>query len=149
MPTALERHRRSPRRRSSSRSSRAGRCTPTPGIHLATVGNVKRQTEPQPLTWVETDSSDAYLPDVNLEPNAGRASPSPDADAPATILADVTGRTCALDVIVPDARAAAEVEAGDVLAFLDTGAYQDAAASNFNALPRPGTAFWSTATRRS
>ena len=41
-------------------------------------------------------------------------------------------------MIVPDAHLP-EVEAGDVLAFLDTGAYQDAAASNFNALPRPGT----------
>ena len=27
---------------------------------------------------------------------------------------------------------------GDVVAFLDTGAYQDAAASNFNVLARPG-----------
>jgi catechol 2,3-dioxygenase-like lactoylglutathione lyase family enzyme len=53
--------------------------------------------------------------------------------------ADVTGRTCALDVIVPDAELP-PVEAGDVLAFLDTGAYQDATATNFNALPRPGTA---------
>ena len=31
------------------------------------------------------------------------------------------------------------VHSGEVLAFLDTGAYQDAGASNFNALPRPGT----------
>ena len=51
----------------------------------------------------------------------------------------MTGRTCALDVIVPDAELP-PIEAGDVLAFLDTGAYQDACASNFNALPRPGTA---------
>ena len=28
---------------------------------------------------------------------------------------------------------------GDVIAFLDTGAYQDACANNWNALPRPGT----------
>jgi catechol 2,3-dioxygenase-like lactoylglutathione lyase family enzyme len=54
------------------------------------------------------------------------------------VTADVTGRTCALDVIVPDAPLP-EVEPGDVLAFLDTGAYQEAGASNFNALPRPGT----------
>jgi diaminopimelate decarboxylase len=32
-----------------------------------------------------------------------------------------------------------ELDEGDVLAFLDTGAYQDASASNFNALPRPAT----------
>ena len=109
------------------------------GIHLATVGNVKRQTEPVPLTWVETDSSDAYLPDVNLEHNRWLCLPVMNAAAEATITADVTGRTCALDVIVPDARLPS-VEAGDVLAFLDTGAYQDSAATNFNALPRPGTA---------
>ena len=51
--------------------------------------------------------------------------------------ADVTGRTCALDVIVPDA-ALPPVRTGDVLAFLDTGAYQEAGASNFNALPAAG-----------
>ena len=55
------------------------------------------------------------------------------------VVADVTGRTCALDVIVADAELP-PVEVGDVLAFLDTGAYQDASATNFNALPRPGTA---------
>ena len=109
------------------------------GIHLATVGNVKRQTEPMPLTWVETDSSDAYLPDVNLEYNRWTCLPVTNAAADATITADVTGRTCALDVIVPDAELP-PVDVGDVLAFLDTGAYQDAGAHNFNALPRPGTA---------
>ena len=109
------------------------------GVHLATVGNVKRQTEPMPLTWVETDSSDAYLADVNLEFNRWTCLPVADAAAPATVVADVTGRTCALDVIVADA-GLPPVEVGDVLAFLDTGAYQDASATNFNALPRPGTA---------
>jgi diaminopimelate decarboxylase len=109
------------------------------GIHLATVGNVKRQTEPMSLTWVETDSSDAYLPDVNLEYNRWTCVPVMNAAADATVTADVTGRTCALDVIVPDAELP-PVEAGDVLAFLDTGAYQDVGATNFNALPRPGTA---------
>jgi diaminopimelate decarboxylase len=33
-----------------------------------------------------------------------------------------------------------EVRLGDTLAFIDTGAYQDASATNFNALPRPATA---------
>ena len=31
------------------------------------------------------------------------------------------------------------VDDGDLLAFLDTGAYQDASATNFNAMPRPAT----------
>jgi len=33
----------------------------------------------------------------------------------------------------------ASVTGGDVVAFLDTGAYQDSSASNFNAMPRPAT----------
>lgn len=109
------------------------------GIHLATVGNVKRQREPMPITWVETDSSDSYLADVNLEHNRWTCLAAGNAAAAPSIVADVTGRTCALDVIVPDAELP-PVEPPDVLAFLDTGAYQDASASNFNALPRPGTA---------
>lgn len=108
------------------------------GVHLATVGNVKRQTSPMPLAWVETDSSDAYLADVNLEFNRWTCLPVDSADSPPAMTADVTGRTCALDVIVPSA-SLPEISRGDVLAFLDTGAYQDASASNFNALPRPGT----------
>jgi diaminopimelate decarboxylase len=108
------------------------------GIHLATVGNVKRQTHPVALTWVETDSSDAYLADVNLEHNRWTCLAAAAAATPTTVVADVTGRSCGLDVIVADARLPV-VEPGDILAFLDTGAYQDASASNFNALPRPGT----------
>ena len=109
------------------------------GLHLATVGNVKRQTAPTRQTWIETDSSDAYLADVNLELAKWTCIPAVEAGDREMLVADVTGRTCALDVIVPDAAIRA-VEPGEVVAFLDTGAYQDSAASNFNALPRPGTA---------
>jgi hypothetical protein len=42
------------------------------------------------------------------------------------------------DVVVAAARLP-EIAAGDVLALLDTGAYQDAGACNFNAMPRPAT----------
>ena len=108
------------------------------GVHLATVRNVKRQTEPEPLAWVETDTSDSYLPDVNLELNRWTCLAVRAPLDPAELHADVTGRTCALDVVVADAELP-RVGPGDVLAFLDTGAYQDATASNFNALGRPGT----------
>lgn len=109
------------------------------GLHLATVGNVKRQTTPTEQIWIETDSSDAYLADVNLELAKWTCLPAVEQSDRETVVADITGRTCALDVIVPDAAIRA-IDPGEVVAFLDTGAYQDAAASNFNALPRPGTA---------
>jgi diaminopimelate decarboxylase len=108
------------------------------GIHLASVTNIKHQTAPVNHTWIETDTSDSFLPDVNLERNrwtvciAGRA-----ADR-ATAVADVVGISCNFDVIVPAAHLP-EVRVGDVLAFIDTGAYQDANATNFNAMPRPAT----------
>jgi diaminopimelate decarboxylase len=60
------------------------------------------------------------------------------ADAPEAQTADVVGMSCGFDLLVPDARLPA-LAPGDVLAFLDNGAYQDACASNFNGLPRPGT----------
>jgi diaminopimelate decarboxylase len=108
------------------------------GIHLAAVTNIKHQTGPVEHTWLETDTSDSFLPDVNLERNrwtvcvAGRA-----ADR-ATTVVDVVGISCNFDVIVPAANLP-EARAGDILAFIDTGAYQDANATNFNALPRPAT----------
>jgi diaminopimelate decarboxylase len=108
------------------------------GIHLASVTNVKRQSAPIPQTWVETDTSEAYLPDLNLEHNRWTVFVADRADAAADAVADVVGITCGFDVVVPDA-GLPEVESGDILAFIDTGAYQDANATNFNALPRPAT----------
>ncbi|HEY1419609.1 MAG TPA: hypothetical protein VGG90_02745 [Candidatus Dormibacteraeota bacterium] len=108
------------------------------GIHLASVTNVKRETRPASHIWVETDTSEIWLPDVNLERNRWTVCVAERALETASMVADVVGITCGFDVVVPDA-ILAEVSQGDVLAFLDTGAYQDANATNFNALPRPAT----------
>jgi diaminopimelate decarboxylase len=108
------------------------------GIHLSSVTNIKRQAAPIARTWIETDTSEVFLPDVSWEHNrwtvclAARATEAP------SLTADVVGISCGFDVIVPEA-VLPEGRAGDVLAILDTGAYQDANASNFNAMPRPGT----------
>ena len=51
---------------------------------------------------------------------------------------DIVGRSCFADRMMPEVNFP-EVEAGDILAILDTGAYQEVSASNFNALPRPAT----------
>jgi diaminopimelate decarboxylase len=108
------------------------------GIHLCAVTNIKRQSLPVAYTWIETDTSESYLPDVNLERNRWTVCVAGRAKDPATIVADVVGITCGFDVIVPGANLP-EVRAGEILAFIDTGAYQDANATNFNALPRPAT----------
>ena len=108
------------------------------GIHLASVTNIKRQTAPVRQTWIETDTSDSFLPDVNLERNRWTVCVASRAGDPATAAGDVVGISCNFDVIVSAANLP-EVRVGDVLAFIDTGAYQDANATNFNAMPRPAT----------
>lgn len=107
------------------------------GVHLATVRNIKRQATTTPHCWIEVDTSDMFLPDVVWEHNRWTALVANRADAEPAIIADVAGLSCQPDRIIADA-SLPNVEVGDVIAILDTGAYQDGLASNFNALPRPG-----------
>jgi diaminopimelate decarboxylase len=108
------------------------------GIHLTTVRGMKRQAVPFPWTWIETDTTENFLPDVVFEHNRWSALVGNRADAEPTLRADLVGCSCNPDRIIPEA-ALPDVGPGDVLAILDTGAYQDALASNFNLLPRPAT----------
>jgi len=90
------------------------------------------------LRWVELDTSEIFLLDVHFERNRWNAVIANRADEPPCQTADIVGISCNPDVIVPGAELPA-VEPGDVVAFLDAGTYQEANASNFNALPRPAT----------
>ena len=108
------------------------------GIHLTRVRNVKVQERPIPERWVETDTTEMFLPDGLIEHNRWTAIVADRADAVRSQTADVVGMSCGFDVILAGAPLP-DVGDGDVLAILDTGAYQDAASSNFNALPRPAT----------
>ncbi len=108
------------------------------GIHLAGVTNFKHQAAPMSHRWIETDTSDSFLPDVNLERNRWTVCVAGRAAERATSVGDVVGISCNFDVIVPAANLP-EVTVGDILAFIDTGAYQDAGATNFNAMARPAT----------
>ncbi len=108
------------------------------GIHLTTVRHLKAQAEPMPWRWVETDTTEMFLLDGLVEHNRWTPLVANRAAAPAMQAADVVGISCGFDVIVHQASLPA-VEPGDVIAFLDTGAYQDACSNNFNGLPRPAT----------
>jgi catechol 2,3-dioxygenase-like lactoylglutathione lyase family enzyme len=97
------------------------------------VRHIKRE---RGRTWIEVDTSEAFLPDVLIEHDRFAVVPAVTTSAE-PVTADLVGISCGFDVLAADERIAAEP--GDVLAFLGTGAYQDAASSNFNALPRPAT----------
>ena len=106
------------------------------GIHLTTVCGLKSQSTPLPWSWVETDTSEMFLLDTIVERNRWTIVVAEKADRPATTMADIVGISCGFDVIVNQAEMP-QTSVGDIIAFLDTGAYQDACANNFNALRRP------------
>jgi diaminopimelate decarboxylase len=108
------------------------------GVHLARVKVVKRQTQPIPYAWVLTDTTVFFLAGGVLEHNRHPVVVANRADVPPTLKADVVGHSCYADQIVLGAHLPEVVE-GDVIALLETGAYQESSASNFNALPRPAT----------
>jgi diaminopimelate decarboxylase len=106
------------------------------GIHLTRVVNLKRQREPLAWRWVETDTTEMFLLDLLVEHCHFPVAAAARMDAPLAEPVDVVGCSCGFDVLAHQVRLPA-VELGDTLAFLDTGAYEDACAANFNALPRP------------
>jgi diaminopimelate decarboxylase len=108
------------------------------GIHLATVRNIKQQSQPIEQRWIEVDTSEAFLPDVIVEHSRFSHIVANKADQTSEEAADIVGKSCGFDLLSESA-AMPTVDVGDVVAFLDTGAYQDAVSNNFNAMPRPAT----------
>jgi diaminopimelate decarboxylase len=113
-------------------------CYANAGIHLSRVINIKNELDPEPLSFVELDTTEMFLIDTHLEHNRWTHVVANRASRPPAQTADLVGTSCGFDTIIPDAELP-EVEPGDAIAFLDTGAYQEACASNFNAIPRPAT----------
>lgn len=108
------------------------------GIHLTKVKVVKRQSQPIPYTWVLTDTTYFFLAGGVFEHNRHPFVVANKADVANSIKADIVGHSCFADQIVLGAHLP-EVERGDLIAFLEAGAYQESSASNFNCLPRPAT----------
>jgi diaminopimelate decarboxylase len=113
-------------------------CYADTGVHLSRIINIKTESEPAPIRFVELDTTEMFLIDAQLEHNRWSHVVASRASHAAVMVADLVGMSCSFDTIIPEA-ALPDVEPGDLVAFLDTGAYQEACASNFNALPRPAT----------
>ena len=108
------------------------------GIHLARVLHIKRQTRPVVATWIETDTSEAFLADTVFEANGWTVVLASDPERRPLVQAGLTGISCGFDLLVPPGELP-DAQPGELVAVLDTGAYQDATASNFNAMRRPAT----------
>lgn len=108
------------------------------GVHLTSVRAIKRQRRPIPWTVAAVDTSEFFLTAGRFERHVHRHIVAGRVRAAPTMVADVVGRSCFADRLLASV-SLPEVAPGDVIAFLDTGAYQVASACNFNALTRPAS----------
>ena len=106
------------------------------GVHLSTVQAIKKMRSPIKWNLVTIDTSEFWMTGGRFEHHLHDYCLANRLDAPSTMKADVVGRSCYGDRLLGAVRLP-EAEIGDLLAFLDTGAYQEVSASNFNAMPRP------------
>jgi diaminopimelate decarboxylase len=108
------------------------------GIHLATVKSIKHVRRPIRWTVIAVDTTEFWFTGGRYEHHLHHYVFANKGNEPMTGRADIVGRSCYGDRLLPAVRIP-DVEVGDILAFLDTGAYQEVSASNFNAMLRPPT----------
>lgn len=109
------------------------------GIHLTTVRNIKIEDVNIVYRWAEVDTAETFLDGhgFNLERPAFDYFIANKMALPNESFYDIVGQTCNAEILT-HRMPAPELERGDVVAFLNTGAYSEPNAANFNALPRPG-----------
>jgi diaminopimelate decarboxylase len=108
------------------------------GIHLTMVKNIKRMQKPIRWNVVVVDTTEFWFTGGRYEHHLHDYVFANKPNAAMTDKADIIGRSCYGDRLMPTVPIP-EVVVGDILALLDTGAYQEVSMSNFNAMPRPAT----------
>jgi diaminopimelate decarboxylase len=108
------------------------------GIHLTTVMNIKRMREPIRWNLIIVDTTEFWFTGGRYEHHLHDYVFANKTDVEIVAKADIIGRSCYGDRLMPIVPVP-HVEVGDILALLDTGAYQEVSMSNFNAIPRPAT----------
>ncbi len=105
------------------------------GITLYTIGSIKEIEGVR--TYVSVDGGMADNPRPSLYQAEYEAIVANKADKSPTEVATIAGKCCESgDILIWDLKIP-QVEAGDILAVLATGAYNYSMASNYNKLPRP------------
>ena len=104
-------------------------------VMISRVGNVKRT--PGAGTWVHVDASCNFLPTVERHNGASyHILPGTRARAASEETVDVVGPNCSGDPIQLRRRLP-RMTRGELIVFLDVGAYNSVAANQFNSIPRP------------
>ena len=109
------------------------------GIHLSAVRNVKSEDVLIDYRWAEIDTAETFLDGhgFNLERPIYDYFIANKMSVDNASLYDIVGQTCNAEILT-HRLPAPKLERGDLVAFLNTGAYGESNAANFNALPRPG-----------
>jgi diaminopimelate decarboxylase len=102
------------------------------------VQSIKRLEKPIRWNLIVVDTTEFWFTGGRYEHHLHDYLFANKADAPMVDKADIIGRSCYGDRLLPMVPVP-NVEVGDILALLDTGAYQEVSMSNFNAMPRPAT----------
>jgi diaminopimelate decarboxylase len=115
-------------------------CVDAAGVWVVTVGSLKDDRHMANKKWVYVDGNTNEMGDPFDPYNRVRhVVIANDPNRPGGEVVDVAGQTCnAADVLVKQ-RELPPMRVGDVLAFLDVGAYNEGFANQSNAIPRSAT----------
>ena len=105
------------------------------GITLYTVGGKKKI--PNVRTYVSIDGGMTDNIRYALYQSAYTIVNASKADKPADEIVTIAGKCCESGDLVQEHTKVADVQVGDILAVLSTGAYNYSMASNYNRIPRP------------
>ena len=105
------------------------------GITLYTVGGKKKI--PNVRTYVSIDGGMTDNIRYALYQSAYTVVNASKADKPADEVVTIAGKCCESGDLVQEHTKVADVQVGDILAVLSTGAYNYSMASNYNRIPRP------------
>jgi diaminopimelate decarboxylase len=100
---------------------------------LASVGSIKRDAG---YVWLHVDASTNNLPRIESGRQWHYVLPASRMTAPLAEAVEIVGSTCFKSVL-GTGRLMPSMSRGDAIAILDTGAYAEVFANQFNGLPRP------------
>ena len=104
-------------------------------VTLYTIGNIKKI--PDVRTYVSVDGGMTDNPRYILYQAEYTAVCANKADKPRDTKVTIAGKCCESGDLIQENTMIQDVEAGDILAVLSTGAYNYSMSSNYNRLPRP------------